>query len=149
MGYGTIKPPRFCYRQAFVYERCLIANDDNDKKCDIEKNNILSICPAFSLDTMKNNTLQQKKVEALNNLKYKEAMKVGEYNNGRTVANVPRKKWTDGSRENIRPDTLWADERYLDVTQKDIDEAKVRIKKRNEEKGIKTNPNLNVTHYDR
>jgi hypothetical protein len=62
-------------------------------------------------------------------------MTVGEYNIGRTVANVPNKKWSDGARQNLRPDTIWADDRYVDVTQKEIDEAKARIKKRREERG--------------
>jgi len=57
-------------------------------------------------------------------------MVVGEYNIGRTVANVPRKTWGDGTRQNLRPDTLWADDRYVDVTQKEVDEAKARIKRR-------------------
>jgi hypothetical protein len=32
----------------------------------------------------------------MNNKKYKEVMEVASYNSGRTVANVPRKSWSDG-----------------------------------------------------
>jgi hypothetical protein len=32
----------------------------------------------------------------MNNKKYKESMEVPLYNSGRTVANVPRKSWSDG-----------------------------------------------------
>jgi hypothetical protein len=52
----------------------------------------------------------------MSNKKYREVMEVPEYNKGRTVADVPQKTWEDGTRENIRPGTLWADDRYLDIT---------------------------------
>lgn len=44
-------------------------------------------------------------------------MDVPYYNKGRTVADVPSRRWEDGSREHLRPDTLWADDRYADITQ--------------------------------
>ena len=90
----------------------------------------MAICPGFSLDAMRNNNRQKMKMEALNNQMYRDVMVVPDYNRGRTVANVPRKNWNDGTRQNLRPDTLWADDRYVDVTQKEIDAAKERVKKR-------------------
>ena len=81
---------------------------------------------------MKERKLSHLKVEALNNKKYREVMDVPSYNKGRTVANVPLKSWVDGSRQNLRPNTLWADDRYADVTQEEVDAAKERIKKRRE-----------------
>ena len=66
---------------------------------------------------MKEKKLSFMKMEALNNKKYREVMEVPTYNKGRTVANVPLKSWSDGCRENLRPNTLWADDRYADVTQ--------------------------------
>lgn len=59
-------------------------------------------------------------------------MEVPKYNKGKTVANVPLKSWSDGSRENLRPNTLWADDRYVDVTQDEVMAARERIKKRRE-----------------
>ncbi len=50
------------------------------------------------------------------NKKYNEVMNVPSYNQGRTVADVPRKSWEDGNKQNLRPNTLWADDRYADVT---------------------------------
>ena len=32
-----------------------------------------------------------------------------------------------GTRHHLRPDTMWADDRYVKVTQKDINEAKERV----------------------
>jgi hypothetical protein len=43
-------------------------------------------------------------------------MEVSAYNKGRSVADVPHKSWEDGSRNVLRPDTLWADDRYADIT---------------------------------
>jgi hypothetical protein len=70
------------------------------------------------------------KDEAMSNKKYREVMEVSDYNKGRTVADVPHKTWEDGTRENIRPGTLWADDRYLDITFDEIKAAKERVKKR-------------------
>jgi hypothetical protein len=36
-------------------------------------------------------------------------MEIPEYNKGRTVADVPLKNWDDGTREHVRPNTIWAD----------------------------------------
>ena len=64
-------------------------------------------------------------------------MEVPDYNRGRTIADVPNKKWSDGERSKLRPASMWADDRYADITQKEVDEAKQRIKRRNLAKGIK------------
>jgi hypothetical protein len=57
-------------------------------------------------------------------------MEVPSYNKGRTVADVPLKTWEDGTRENLRPNTLWADERYHDISREEINAARERMKKR-------------------
>ncbi len=51
-------------------------------------------------------------------------MEVSEYNQGRTVANVPRKTWVDGTASHLRPDSMWIDDRYVDVSQGEIEQAK-------------------------
>lgn len=44
-------------------------------------------------------------------------MQVGEYNKGRSMADVDDSKRTiHGSRKFLRPNTLWADDRYVNVT---------------------------------
>lgn len=45
-------------------------------------------------------------------------MEVSSYNAGRTIANVPRKTWADGTGSNLRSDSMWCDDRYADITQK-------------------------------
>ncbi len=64
------------------------------------------------------------RIEALNNQKYRRAMEVPDYNQGRTVANVPRRTWIDGNADNLRPDSMWIDDRYVDITQAEVDQAK-------------------------
>lgn len=76
-------------------------------------------------------------------------MEVPEYNKGRTVADVPLKTWSDGERDRLRPDSLWNDERYIDITQKEINEAKERIRKRNAAKGYKPDTSIHQHTYDR
>jgi hypothetical protein len=53
-------------------------------------------------------------------------MKVSSYNEGRTVADVSGKTWVHGSRKYLRPDSMWADDRYTNVTLEEVEEAKVR-----------------------
>ena len=62
-------------------------------------------------------------------------MEVADYNQGRTVANVPKKTWVDGTASNLRSDSMWIDDRYVDITQPEIDKAKERIKARQQASG--------------
>ena len=45
-------------------------------------------------------------------------MEVPDYNAGRTAADVPVRDWSYGERTNLRPNSMWADDRYADITQK-------------------------------
>jgi len=40
-------------------------------------------------------------------------LEVSEYNKGRTNKQVSNKTWIHGTREYLRPDTIWADERWF------------------------------------
>lgn len=98
---------------------------------------------------MKENQRLKLKLEALANQKLKRVLEVPEYNQGRTVADVPARTWADGERTKLRPDSIWADERYVDITQKEIEQAKERVKKRNLVRGVKHNPGVHVEPYNR
>jgi len=82
-------------------------------------------------------------------------MEVGEYNKGRSVANISTKSWADGSKDKLRPDTMWADDRYVDITQKEINEAKARLAERqlntvnNEPHTAHHAPHAHHTHHAR
>ena len=75
---------------------------------------------------MRNQRLFQQKVHTIQHGEYQEAMRVPEYNEGRSVSQISRKTYIHGTRQYLRPDSMWADERYIDVTQAEINEAKAR-----------------------
>lgn len=110
--------PKHCTRTVDAYKTCLIANDDDKQKCGHEGENILAICPTWALDKMKDNERLKLKVEAQANQKYRKVIEVSAENQGRTVADVSNKSWADGERSKLRPNSIWADERYTDITQK-------------------------------
>ena len=53
-------------------------------------------------------------------------MKVSDYNQGRSLKDISDKTYIHGTRQYLRPDTMWADERYTKITQAEINEAKKR-----------------------
>ena len=89
------------------------------------------------------------KVEALNNQQYRRAMDVPEYNQGRTVANVPRKTWNDGTADKLRPDSMWIDDRYVDINQTEVEAAKERVKARHDAKHKHHHDGVHLNLYDR
>jgi len=82
-----------------------------------EREDIIAICPKHALEGLKENKRFWAKVVALNNVNYRRAMKVEDYNKGRTIADVSDKLWHHGKRSHLRPDTMYADERYVNITQ--------------------------------
>lgn len=92
-------------------------------------------------------------------------MSISSYNVGRSVKDLPVKSWIDGTRFiyriyfnyifyyififrlNLRPDTIYADERYVNITQPEINEAKARIAEKNKGKVI-NNDLIHGSHYD-
>ena len=57
-------------------------------------------------------------------------MQVSSYNEGRTPADVSTKTWVHGTSKYLRPNTMYADERYVKITQQEINEAKERVKQK-------------------
>lgn len=57
-------------------------------------------------------------------------MEVSDYNKGRSLGQVSDKIWVHGTREYLRPDTMWPDERYSKISQAEINEAKKRFEAR-------------------
>lgn len=43
-------------------------------------------------------------------------MEVSEYNKGRDVTETSDKTWIDGTRNHLRPDTMYPDSRYVNIT---------------------------------
>lgn len=54
-------------------------------------------------------------------------MEIADYNKGRSIKDIDHsKRYKDGLRANLRPNTMWPDERYIDVTLDEVIEAKKR-----------------------
>lgn len=54
-------------------------------------------------------------------------MKTGDYNKNRTLANVDgNKNYESGLKKNLRPNSIYADDRYVNISQEDINAAKKR-----------------------
>lgn len=120
------KFPRPCERYLGFYKRCVMVNGED--KCGKEERDFLGICPNFALEDYRKQKIFREKVRFIQRQEYLEAMEVPSYNKGRSVAMVDStKRWKDGQAQNLRPDSIWADDRYADVTQEDIDAAKARV----------------------
>lgn len=94
--------------------------------------------------------MDKRKFEEIQRRQYREAMEVSPYNKGRTVRDISNRTYVHGTRQYLRPDTIWADDRYSDVTQEDIDAARVRYAERLKREGRKLVGDLKPvdTHID-
>jgi len=122
------KLPRGCVRQIQNFRRCEMIN--GKEQCSGEAHEILKVCPTWTLDEMRDKQRFISKVAAINTHQYQTALQVSDYNKGRTIKDVSENTWLDGTRERLRPDTMWADERYSKITQTEINEAKQRLAER-------------------
>merc|ERR1719423_8625 len=108
------------------FKRCKMINGES--KCHDEAKDFLQICPNFVLDDMRKQKLEKILHQNIQLSEYKQAMQLGEYNIGRNVTQLDgRKTYEDGTRKNLRPDSMWADKRYADVTYEEIEETRKRV----------------------
>lgn len=118
--------PLACVRGRKNYERCVMIN--GKEKCQDEGMHYLATCPNWALKETRKTILTHENIKAVQLKEYEEAMKVSDYNKGRTLRDVDLSKtWADGDRHHLRPDSLWADDRYADVTEEEIEAAKKRV----------------------
>lgn len=126
--------PMGCARARQRWDRCTLVNGTGHAgksgPCEEEARGVLEICPRWVLQHFKKTKLKTEYMKAVQIQEFEEAMKVSEYNKGRSIKDVDlTKSWKDGTRENLRPDSLWADDRYHDVTAEEIKAAKERHRK--------------------
>ncbi len=101
---------------------------NGEDKCKEEATDFLQICPNFVLDDMRKKKLEKMLHRNIQLNEYSEAMEVASYNKGRTISQLDGSKtYESGTRKNLRPDTMWADERYANVTFEEIEETRKRI----------------------
>ena len=117
--------PKVCEVYMKKFKRCEMINGKG--KCDEEGKEFLQVCPNFVLDMYREDKLKNQLHRKIQLQEYDWAMQVGEYNKNRTLSDVDgSKSYEDGLRKNLRPNTFWADDRYVNVTQDDINAAKKR-----------------------
>ena len=125
LGFTPKTYPRACTRYLSIFERCSMINGSD--KCQQEEREFLSTCPNFALEDYRDAKIFQQKARMIQRQEYFQAMEVSSYNKGRSVSEVDgNKRWTDGAHPNLRPDSMWIDDRYVDVTQQEINAAKAR-----------------------
>jgi len=96
------------------------------EKCEAEGDYVMGVCPDWALNEIRNQNRFEHKVQLIQKAEYDRAMAVSSYNEGRTVADISNKTHVHGTRHHLRPDTLWADERYANVTRDEVKAAKER-----------------------
>lgn len=119
--------PLACVRSRAKFNRCAMINGRNN--CKEEGLNFLEVCPNWAINEYRKNKLSNETVKLVQMREYEKAMEVSEYNRGRTISDVDMSKtFSYGDRRHLRPDTMWADDRYADVTIEEIEAAKKRTR---------------------
>ena len=111
--YMTLMPnymPRGCYKEVRKYQLCAAKNGEN--ACVADKISIMEVCPDHVLEGLREKKKWYLRAECIDNETYKRAMKVGDYNRGRSVSDLHLKTWDYGKTANLRSDSLWQDNRY-------------------------------------
>ena len=106
--------PRGCARQVRAFKLC--EGKHGGENCLNEKIAVMEVCPDHILQDMRERKKWTLRAQAIDNQTYRRAMKVADYNKGRSVSDLKLKTWIDGTSERLRSDTYWADDRYNPVT---------------------------------
>ena len=140
--------PLACIRPLQKFNRCKMINGED--KCHEEADAFLAYCPNPALSAMRNQKLMKEKHRQIQLADYRKAIEVSEYNKGRTIADVPRNVHRSmGTRYNLRPDTIWADERYANVTSEEIEAAKAKLGEHQKRVNVRLNPDIKkIPHVD-
>jgi hypothetical protein len=104
------KIPRGCFREIRRYQSC--AAEKNKEACLNEKISIMEVCPDHVLEALREKRKWYLRAQAIDNQTYKRAMKVSEYNRGRSVSDLEIKDWSYGMPQNLRTESTWQDDRY-------------------------------------
>ena len=145
------KVPYICEVTKKKFDICKLVNGES--KCETEGNNFLEQCPNFALRIYRKNKIFNEKAKIIQRNEYKESMKVASYNKGRSMKDVSKNvNYALGMASNLRPDSMWADDRYINVTQEEINQARAKLIEKNGEFDFKKlkdrhHGNVNDVHY--
>jgi hypothetical protein len=152
MDFTPPQVPYICEVRRKDLKVCKMFNGEKGN-CTKQENDFLEQCPNFALRTYRGNKMFNEKAKIIQREEYKSAMKVSDYNKGRSMRDVSKNSSYDmGMASNLRPDSMWADDRYINVTQEDVNKARAKLLEKNGPfdytniKGIKHHP-VNEVHY--
>jgi hypothetical protein len=72
----------------------------------------MEVCPDHVLESLREKRKWYLRAQAIDNETYKRAMKVSDFNKGKSVSDLSIKDWSYGSVRNMRSDSTWEDDRY-------------------------------------
>lgn len=70
----------------------------------------MEVCPEHVLEGLREKRKWYLRAQAIDNQTYRRAMRVSEYNKGRSVSDLDIKDWSYGM--NLRTESTWEDDRY-------------------------------------
>jgi hypothetical protein len=97
--------PKGCYREIQKYQSCTAENSKGE--CVNQKISIMEVCPQHVLEGLRERRKWWLRAESIDNVTYKRAMEVSEYNKGRSVSDLEIKDWSYGHPNNLRSDSVW------------------------------------------
>jgi hypothetical protein len=97
---------RGCAKEIDKFTKCAKSGESTDN-CYSQRINVLEVCPHFELQKLKEFRKFMLRAEAIDNMTYRRAMEVSEYNKGRTVSDI---KYHNA--DMLKPDTYYSDDRY-------------------------------------
>lgn len=107
-GYAYTFYPKGCGKEIKLYKDCIKGRGDVNK-CFDQKINIMEVCPKWVLEQLKERKRFLMRATLIDNQTYRRAMKVSDYNKGRTLKDI---KEDITSQPHIRSDSYWSDDRY-------------------------------------
>jgi hypothetical protein len=75
----------------------------------------MEVCPEHVLEGLREKKKWYLRAEVIDNDTYRRAMKVSDYNKGRSVSDLKLKTWAYGKAGELRSDSVWEDDRYSPV----------------------------------
>ena len=105
--YSYVYYPKGCLREINNYKSCVKTN--NKERCNEEKMGIMEVCPKWVLETLREKKRFAMRATLIDNQTYRRAMRVSEYNNGRSLKSIGKEVT---SQPEIRSDGYWSDDRY-------------------------------------
>jgi hypothetical protein len=105
-SYVPVNMPKGCNREIYNYKKC---KEDGGSDCTEKKISIVEVCPKWALELLRERKKIEMKATIIDNKTYREALKVEDYNKGRSLRDLKDKY---AHLKTIRRDGYWADDRY-------------------------------------